>query len=140
MSAQPTKPTELTSATGDLLCRTMFNRLHNLNFILNIIQSIWQKCIFTHITPCETGDNLGEKNVETFLSTLPRSSSIDSDCSFFSLIRSQKAESFSDLSTTVCKCDDCLLGITDALADLVLWKSSNTNAFKTVDEHSSSTE
>jgi hypothetical protein len=53
---------------------------------------------------------------------------------FFS-VASQKAESISDLSTTICKCDDCLLGITDALADLVLWNSSNSIQYASIDEN-----
>ena len=60
---------------------------------------------------------------------------MDSNCSLYSLGLSQKAESISDLSTTICKCDDCLLGITDALADLVLWNSSNTIQYLSIDEN-----
>ena len=60
---------------------------------------------------------------------------MDSNCSSFSLGLSQKAESISDLSTTICKCDDCLLGITDALADLVLWNSSNSIQYASIDEN-----
>ena len=67
--------------------------------------------------------------------TLPRTNSMDSNCSSFSLGLSQKAESISDLSTTICKCDDCLLGITDALADLVLWNSSNSIQYASIDEN-----
>ena len=66
---------------------------------------------------------------------MQRTTSIDSNCSLFSLGLSQKAESISDLSTTICKCDDCLLGITDALADLVLWNSSNSIQYLSIDEN-----
>ena len=61
---------------------------------------------------------------------------MDSNSSFFSIGHlSQKSESISDLSTSICKCDDCLLGITDALADLVLWNSSNTIQYSSIDEN-----
>lgn len=84
----------------------------------------------------KTIEHVGPSGDGSFMTSLPRANSVDSNCSIFSIGLSQKAESISDLSTTVCKCDDCLLGITDALADLVLWNSSNTIQYGTIDENS----
>ena len=83
------------------------------------------------------GIDSGELSGGSFLTSLPRTNSTDSNSSFFSIGHlSQKAESISDLSTSICRCDDCLLGITDALADLVLWNSSNTIQYASIDENS----
>ena len=82
------------------------------------------------------GFDSGDIGGGSFLASLPRTSSMDSNSSFFSVGHlSQKSESISDLSTSICKCDDCLLGITDALADLVLWNSSNTIQYGSIDEN-----
>ena len=67
-------------------------------------------------------------------SSLHRENSVDSNCSLLSVgfvSQLSRSESISDLSDNVCKCDDCLLGITDALADLVLWNSSNNISYNT---------
>ena len=80
------------------------------------------------------GIDSGELSGGSFLTSLPRTNSMDSNSSLFSHL-SQKAESISDLSTSICKCDDCLLGITDALADLVLWNSSNNIQYASIDEN-----
>ena len=82
------------------------------------------------------GFDSGDIGGGSFLASLPRTSSMDSTSSFFSVGHlSQKSESISDLSTSICNCDDCLLGITDALADLVLWNSSNTIQYASIDEN-----
>ena len=70
------------------------------------------------------------KSASQLGSGILRANSTDSN----SLSGWQRSGSISDLSTTICKCDDCLLGITDALADLVLWNRLNSVKQRAVGE------